>query len=434
MRLPFMNVVRSSIATLTLGVLLGACSLNISSGGDHGGMDGEHMSADAMFAQMMIPHHEQAVVMADLAVTRAKDPIIVALATEIKAAQGPEIELMSSWLEEWGVPQMPGGDMMGEHGGHGMAGMLTAEQLDEFAATSGDEFDRLFARYMIEHHEGAIDMAEGVLGSGSDPRVAALAREIIVTQQKEILQMRAFLNEETTSSLVGLSPALTHVHAAVSTGDELLVATHDGLHRVNTATGATSRVGGSRDDYMALGGDPAQGLVASGHPGPGSSAANPLGLVGSADGGTTWTATSLEGEVDFHALTARGSEVIGWDTRGALLWSSDRGRTWSTGPSITPTSLAWFGDSVWIAHPDEGLLKWRPGSFDLERADIPGVLVAASPDGDVLWRLDQDGSVYRSEDAEAWALVGTVNRVEAFVADRDTAYAVSASGVQKVSL
>jgi len=396
-------------------------------------MDGDHMSADAMFAQMMIPHHEQAVEMAELAVTRAEDPTIVALAAEIKAAQGPEIELMSSWLDDWGVSRMPGGDMMGEHGGHGMAGMLTDEQLDELAGTSGQEFDRLFARYMIEHHEGAVDMAKEVLESGSDPRVAALAREIIVAQEKEILQMQAFLNDGTTSSLVELSPALTHVHGGVSTGEDLLVATHDGLHRVDTTTGVTSRVGGSRDDYMALGGDSNQGLVASGHPGPGSNAANPLGLVASSDGGATWTTMSLGGEVDFHALTARGSEVVGWDTRGPLLWSSDRGRTWSSGPTTTPASLAWFGKTVWIAHPDDGLLTWRPGDSQLERTDTPGVLLSAAPDGDALWRLDREGSVHRTIDGQEWELVGTVNRVEAFVADRDTAYAVSADGVQKIS-
>ena len=428
-----LHVVRRSLAALATGLVLGACSLNISSNGNYGGMDGDHMSADAMFAQMMIPHHDQAIVMADLATTRAKDPTIVVLAAEIKAGQGPEIELMSSWLDEWDVPRMTGGDMMGQHGGHGMAGMLTDEQLDELAATSGDEFDRLFARYMIEHHEGAIDMAQDVLDSGSDPRVAALAREIIATQEKEILQMQVFLNEETTSSAMQLAPALTHVHAAVTSGRQLLVATHDGLHRVDPATGTTSRVGESRDDYMALGGGAAQGLIASGHPGPGSSAANPLGLVASADGGATWATMSLGGEVDFHALTTRGSEVVGWDTRGPLLWSSDRGRTWSSGPTTTPTSLAWFGETVWIAHPDDGLLTWRPGDSQLERTDTPGVLLSAAPGGDALWRLDRDGSVHRTIDGQEWEPVGTVSRVEAFVADRDTAYAVSADGVQKVS-
>lgn len=151
------------------------------------------MSADAMFAAMMIPHHEQAVVMSDLAATRARSAEIKALALEIKGAQAPEIEQMRTWLREWGIPEMNMGDM-GAHAGHGgMQGMLTQDQLDELAAATGADFDRLFATYMIEHHEGAVDMAEDVLSSGTDPRVAALAMQIIASQTAEIAEMRAFL-------------------------------------------------------------------------------------------------------------------------------------------------------------------------------------------------------------------------------------------------
>ena len=150
-------------------------------------------AADAMFAQMMIPHHEQAVEMAELAETRASDPFIVELAAEIKTAQQPEIDEMSSWLTEWGMPVMTGAEAMGSHGGHGMSGMLTEEQLEQLAASSGAEFDRLFAEFMIEHHEGAIDMAQAVTVS-DDPRVVKLANDIIETQQIEIEQMHAFLD------------------------------------------------------------------------------------------------------------------------------------------------------------------------------------------------------------------------------------------------
>lgn len=149
-------------------------------------------SGDVMFAQMMIPHHEQAVVMADLAPTRAASPVIKDLAAEIKAAQQPEIDQMSAWLEEWGVPVMDADEAMSAHGGHGMAGMLTPAQLDELAASSGPQFDRLFAEYMILHHEGAIDMAQDVVDS-SDPRVASLASAIITTQDAEIGALQAFL-------------------------------------------------------------------------------------------------------------------------------------------------------------------------------------------------------------------------------------------------
>ena len=153
---------------------------------------GDAMSADAMFAQMMIPHHEQAVEMSTLAETRASDPRIVALAAEIKGAQQPEIDQMKAWLQEWGVPVMTADDAMGAHMGHGMSGMLTDEQMSELEAASGTEFDILYAQYMIEHHKGAIEMAQDVVDS-KDPRVAALAQAIIQTQQAEIAQLETTL-------------------------------------------------------------------------------------------------------------------------------------------------------------------------------------------------------------------------------------------------
>ena len=198
MRIPTIRTAAVGAAMLAAVIAVGGCSLSIGSS-DHGDghmMDssesGAAMSADAMFAQMMIPHHEQAVEMSTLAETRASDPEIKALAAQIKGAQQPEIDQMKAWLEEWGVPVMPGMDAMDMHGGHGMSGMLTDEQMGELAAASGPEFDALYARYMIEHHKGAIDMAQDVADS-KDPRVAALAAAIIQTQQAEIAELEAFL-------------------------------------------------------------------------------------------------------------------------------------------------------------------------------------------------------------------------------------------------
>ena len=215
-------------------------------------------AADAMFAQMMIPHHEQAVVMSELAETRSTNPEILALAAEIKVAQQPEIEQMKGWLTEWGVPVMSGMDAMDEHGGYGMSGMLTDEQIDQLAAASGVEFDILFAEGMIEHHEGAIDMAEDVVDS-KDPRVAALAQAIIQTQQAEITQMQVILESIRTQpqaagsspspaaavegdasaspSVVDLAEALDHMHAVTLTGGDLLVGTHYGIVEVDPTTG-----------------------------------------------------------------------------------------------------------------------------------------------------------------------------------------------------
>lgn len=196
-------------------LLLSACTVNIGtsgSAGDNrdsrssmmnggnsmmngGNAAGQFDRADAMFAQMMIPHHEQAVEMSTLAETRASDPFIVDLAADIKAAQQPEIDEMAGWLEEWGLPVMNGMDAMSAHGGHGMAGMLSDEQMDALAAATGAQFDRLYAEGMIEHHEGAIRMTEPVTDS-SDPRVAALANAIITAQEREIAAMQGFLARE----------------------------------------------------------------------------------------------------------------------------------------------------------------------------------------------------------------------------------------------
>lgn len=425
--------VMGSIAALAL--VLSACS---SDHGAHGDIDesqisGDANAADVMFAQMMIPHHEQAVVMSDLAVDRAQDPLLLGLAEEIKGAQAPEIELMDSWLKAWGFERISGDDAMAAHGDHGMAGMLTDQQLQELADARGAEFDRLFAEFMIEHHQGAVLMAQDVLLDGADPAVAALAREIIVTQEREILQLQAFLSGDSSSAFVGISPPLSHVHGVVVDGPDLLVGSHYGAHRVNALTGESTRIGQSSDDLMAFSGDPASVLVASGHPGPGSSMLNPLGLIISNDGGVNWQPISLEGEVDFHGIAVRDSELVGWDTRGPLQWSVDGGQTWREGPRLTPTSLAWFGDQVWLGTPDQGLVTWVPGQPTVDDTGVPGVLLAASSDGTTLWRIDPDGTVYRTIDGSTWSPQGRFTRVEAFAATSTQAFAVTGTSIQSVS-
>jgi uncharacterized protein (DUF305 family) len=396
------------------------------------------VAAEAMFAQMMIPHHEQAVVMAEFAETRAEDAQLEALAAEIKATQQPEIDLMESWLTEWGVARMAGDEAMMMHGGHGMSGMLTDEQLAELENSEGAAFDLLFAEFMIMHHVGAIDMARDVLVAGSDERVLALAREIIVTQETEILRLQAFLNGEDagTVDITAISPRLGHLHGAVVSGSDLLIGTHDGVHRVAMDSGRSERVGESADDFMGFAGDPQGLLAASGHPGPGSSLPNPLGLITSTDEGRTWQPVSLTGEVDFHSLAVNTDQIVGWDTRGPLLWSVDAGSTWEQGPLVTPTSLAWFDGVVWLATSDSGLAMWVPGDRAIRpiQGQIPAVLLAASEDGSALWRIDRDGSVHRTLDGEKWSPAGRVLSVEAFAAERDRAFAVTMTSLQVLTV
>lgn len=152
----------------------------------------EHNAADAMFATMMIPHHEQAITMSETMLGKENiNPEVSELAVQIKAAQGPEIEKMSAWLEAWGEPVPIGGHGMGE--GHSMEGMLSTEQLDVLASAEGTEAERLFLSQMVEHHQGAIGMAKQEIEQGSNPTAIALAKEIIAAQQSEIETMTQLL-------------------------------------------------------------------------------------------------------------------------------------------------------------------------------------------------------------------------------------------------
>ncbi len=167
------------LVALFVMVLMTSCSASTSS-------DDDFSAKDIMFAQMMIPHHEQAIEMSDLALQNSTNPEIRDLATKIKGEQAPEIELMESWTDS----HM--GSHMDSHAGHMMDGMLSEEEMDELKSARGVEFDRLFLEGMIKHHEGAIDMADDVDDS-KNPDVAKLAQSILITQRAEIELMKELL-------------------------------------------------------------------------------------------------------------------------------------------------------------------------------------------------------------------------------------------------
>lgn len=427
------------VAVAALGLLLAGC------GGSHD-MDDMGMAspsgtsgasaADVMFAQMMIPHHQQAVEMSTLAETRASSPEIKALAAEIKGAQQPEIDQMTAWLEEWGMPVMSGMDAMGEHGGHGMSGMLTDEQMQELADAQGAEFDRLFAEFMILHHEGAIDMAEDVVDS-NDPRVAALAQAILTTQAEEIAQMRAFLDGPANAAegdasaspfVVELSTPLDHVHAAVYVEGELLVGTHTGVAAVDPNSGQVSKRGDSRDDFMGLSGS-GDTLLASGHPGAGSTLPDPVGLLRSIDGGETWETVSLTGEIDFHALAVSGDQIAGAATTGDLMYSQDAGASWTTIAQGEFASLAWFQGRLWMTD-GSNVSTWMPGGAAPQVApELTGLVAAAATDGSLLWILQPDGSLVVSADGVKWSAAGSLPEAAYLAASGETLYAVTAERV-----
>ncbi|WDF32556.1 DUF305 domain-containing protein [Arthrobacter agilis] len=160
----------------------------------------EHNHADVMFAQLMIPHHQQAVQMSEMML--AKDgisPGITDLATKIKDAQGPEIETMTGWLDAWGEPLEPEGGMdghdMGDMGSDAdsMDGMMSEDQMADLESAEGTEASRMFLESMTAHHEGAVDMARTEIDDGENPEAVELAGMIIETQNAEIEAMRELL-------------------------------------------------------------------------------------------------------------------------------------------------------------------------------------------------------------------------------------------------
>lgn len=150
----------------------------------------EHNDADIEFAQMMMPHHSEAISLADGVRIAGSNPAVKALAQRIRDDQAPEIEVMNAMLMAWGKP--PAG-----HEGHSdtmdMPGMASAADLEAFYRSSGTEIDRLFVTLMIAHHKGAIEMARTERLQGINPQATAMATSIMVSQQTEIVDLEAIL-------------------------------------------------------------------------------------------------------------------------------------------------------------------------------------------------------------------------------------------------
>lgn len=178
------------IAVLSLGIVF-LLAGNSGAPMDHSGhssaseekSSSQYSADEIMFAQMMIPHHEQAVTMSELALTNTTTPEIVALAIAIRDAQAPEIIQMQSWIDGKSESHMH--DME-------MGGMLTDAELAELASLKGAAFDQMFLTAMIAHHEGALDMVDMINGS-TNSEVKTLAANIVQSQSAEIETMKALL-------------------------------------------------------------------------------------------------------------------------------------------------------------------------------------------------------------------------------------------------
>jgi uncharacterized protein (DUF305 family) len=154
----------------------------------------EHNDADVMFAQMMLPHHEQAVEMSEMLLAKDDVPAEVAdFAQRVIEAQGPEIERMNAMLTAWDAEPM--GDMGGmegmDHGG--MSGMMSEEDMAALEEAQGTEAARLYLDQMTAHHEGAVDMAQDQVDNGQNPQAVALAEQVITAQEAEIAEMEQML-------------------------------------------------------------------------------------------------------------------------------------------------------------------------------------------------------------------------------------------------
>ena len=148
-----------------------------------------------MFAQMMIPHHRQAIEMSEMLLAKeSASAEATDLAERIMAAQGPEIDELNAMLVSWGMEAMSASDDMG--GMDHSSGMMTEEDMTALEGATAEEAERLYLEQMIEHHEGAIEMAGPEVIDGQNADAVALAEDIVEAQKAEIAEMKDLLAAE----------------------------------------------------------------------------------------------------------------------------------------------------------------------------------------------------------------------------------------------
>lgn len=197
------KLTRLLLAATTL-LALGACGDDGDDGPEHAVRTApngaEFNDADSEFATDMIQHHAQALAMVDLTLGRRLDPEVRRLAEDIRMAQAPEIAQLTGWLTDWDrpVPETVR-DHANAHGdGHGaidedMPGMMSAEDMSALEAARGEEFRRLWLEMMVEHHQGAVEMARTEQDEGHFGPAVDLAEEIESAQEREIATMEELL-------------------------------------------------------------------------------------------------------------------------------------------------------------------------------------------------------------------------------------------------
>jgi uncharacterized protein (DUF305 family) len=197
----------SGVIALLIGVIIFIMGSQNSSSGlfgmNHSAMSEENNSSvssllgsDAMFLEMMIPHHQQAVDISNLAISRSKDTELVELAKKIRDGQAAEILQMKTWVADSGDSSMMNGGMnheMNHSMGDGMGGMLTESELSLLNSLSGSKFDIYWLKGMLTHHEGALHMVTMIKDSNRS-EIRNFGEEIVAVQTAEIEQMKKMLN------------------------------------------------------------------------------------------------------------------------------------------------------------------------------------------------------------------------------------------------
>ena len=185
--------INRAITTIFIAILalsLSACASTGTKGSmhDHSSQAaGDLSSDDIMFLQMMIPHHQQAIDMSDLALTKSADSELLALAKDIRDEQAAEIVKMKAWLDKAGADLDPGHSM-----GHDMGGMLSDSELAALEAATGKSFDLLWLKGMTGHHVGAIDMATMIEDADND-EIKSFGQAIVTSQSAQNKQMAAMI-------------------------------------------------------------------------------------------------------------------------------------------------------------------------------------------------------------------------------------------------
>ena len=185
--------INRAITTIFIAILalsLSACASTGTKGSmhDHSSQAaGDLSSDDIMFLQMMIPHHQQAIDISDLALTKSSDSELLALAKNIRDEQAAEIITMKAWLDKAGADLDPGHSM-----GHDMGGMLSDSELAALKAATGKSFDLLWLKGMTGHHVGAIDMATMIEDADND-EIKSFGQAIVTSQSAQNKQMAAMI-------------------------------------------------------------------------------------------------------------------------------------------------------------------------------------------------------------------------------------------------